>query len=102
MPLIGALQPPVDRTLLEPLARFVDGLLVAIKRGMAPLAEVLRAQAPTSVGRQALLLEAGGRKEITMMVTSVERHPSTGSPGDLADVPVKAWHPAQSKRSMTR
>ena len=33
-----------DRTRLEPLARFLDGMAVAIERG-TPLADVLRAQA---------------------------------------------------------
>ena len=54
-----------------PLARFVDGLLVAIERG-TPLAEVLRAQAADvrEAGKRRLL-EAGGRKEIAMMVPVV-------------------------------
>ncbi|MGY1709295.1 type II secretion system F family protein [Geodermatophilus sp. SYSU D00758] len=60
-----------ERTSLEPLARFVDGLLVALERG-TPLAEVLRAQAADAreAGKR-LLLEAGGRKEIAMMVPVV-------------------------------
>ena len=47
---------------------FLQGLVVAIERG-TPLAEVLRAQAVDvrEVGKRALL-EAGGRKEISMMV----------------------------------
>ncbi len=62
-----------DRTSLEPLARFVDGLLVAIERG-TPLAQVLRAQAADvrEAGKRPLL-DAGGRKEIQLMVTSAER-----------------------------
>ncbi|MCV2490732.1 type II secretion system F family protein [Geodermatophilus sp. YIM 151500] len=70
-PLTEALQQLADRTSLEPLARFVDGLLVAIERG-TPLAEVLRAQAADvrEAGKRRLL-EAGGRKEIAMMVPVV-------------------------------
>ena len=51
--------------------RFVDGLLVAIERG-TPLAEVLRAQAADvrEAGKRRLL-EAGGRKEIGMMIPVV-------------------------------
>jgi tight adherence protein C len=71
MPLVEALQQVADRTSLDPLARFVDGLLVAIERG-TPLAEVLRAQAADvrEAGKRRLL-EAGGRKEIAMMVPVV-------------------------------
>ena len=71
LPLTEALQQVADRTSLEPLARFVDGLLVAIERG-TPLAEVLRAQAADvrEAGKRRLL-EAGGRKEIQMMVARV-------------------------------
>ncbi|WP_091942344.1 type II secretion system F family protein [Trujillonella endophytica] len=70
-PLTEALQEVADRTSLDPLARFVDGLLVAIERG-TPLAEVLRAQAADvrEAGKRRLL-EAGGRKEIAMMVPVV-------------------------------
>lgn len=58
----GRRRVPADRTSLDPLARFVDGLLVAIERG-APLAEVLRAQAADvrEAGKRRLL-EAGVRK----------------------------------------
>jgi tight adherence protein C len=71
VPLTDALQQMADRTSLDPLARFVDGLLVAIERG-TPLAEVLRAQAADvrEAGKRRLL-EAGGRKEIAMMVPVV-------------------------------
>jgi tight adherence protein C len=71
VPLIDALQQVADRTSLDPLARFIDGLLVAIERG-TPLAEVLRAQAADvrEAGKRRLL-EAGGRKEIAMMVPVV-------------------------------
>jgi tight adherence protein C len=71
VPLVDALQQLADRTSLDALARFVDGLLVAIERG-TPLAEVLRAQAADvrEAGKRRLL-EAGGRKEIQMMVPVV-------------------------------
>jgi len=60
-----------DRTRLEPLSRFLDGMAVAIERG-TPLADVLRAQAADvrALGKRQLL-EAGGRKEIAMMVPVV-------------------------------
>ena len=71
VPLVDALQQVADRTSLDALSRFVDGLLVAIERG-TPLAEVLRAQAADvrEAGKRRLL-EAGGRKEIAMMVPVV-------------------------------
>jgi tight adherence protein C len=69
--LVDALQAVADHTSLDALARFIDGLLVAIERG-TPLAEVLRAQAADvrEAGKRRLL-EAGGRKEIAMMVPVV-------------------------------
>ena len=70
-PLVEALERLRDDTGLEPLARFVDGVVVAIERG-TPLAEVLRAQA-TDVGEagKRALLEAGGQREIAMMIPVV-------------------------------
>lgn len=70
-PLLEALTNLRDRTRLEPLARFLDGMAVAIERG-TPLADVLRAQAADvrALGKRQLL-EAGGRKEIGMMVPVV-------------------------------
>jgi tight adherence protein C len=68
---VTALEGMAARTSLPALARFVDGMAIAVERG-TPLAEVLRAQA-TDVreeGRRALL-EAGGRKEIAMLVPVV-------------------------------
>ncbi len=69
--LVQALQGIANRTSLPPLARFVDGVAIAVERG-TPLAEVLRAQAVDvrEAGKRALL-EAGGRKEIAMMVPVV-------------------------------
>jgi tight adherence protein C len=70
-PVVTALESMAARTSLPALARFVDGMAIAVERG-TPLADVLRAQA-TDVreeGRRALL-EAGGRKEIAMLVPVV-------------------------------
>lgn len=68
---VQALERLADRTSLPVLARFVDGVAVAVERG-TPLADVLRAQAADvrEAGKRALL-EAGGRKEIAMMVPVV-------------------------------
>jgi tight adherence protein C len=69
--IVAALEGMAARTSLPALARFVDGMAIAVERG-TPLADVLRAQA-TDVreeGRRALL-EAGGRKEIAMLVPVV-------------------------------
>jgi tight adherence protein C len=62
-PITRALTEVAELTTLEPFARFVQGLVVAIERG-TPLAAVLRAQAidVCEIGKRALL-EAGGRKE---------------------------------------
>ena len=66
-----ALQGLADRTGLASLRRFVDGVVIAVQRG-TPLADVLRAQAQDvrEEGRRSLM-EAGGRKEIAMMVPVV-------------------------------
>ncbi len=70
-PLVQALQSMSERTSVEPLARFVDGLIIAIERG-TPLADVLRAQAgDVRETRKRALLESGGRREIAMMVPMV-------------------------------
>jgi tight adherence protein C len=70
-PLTSALTAVADTTTLEPFARFVQGLVVGIERG-TPLADVLRAQAvDVRELRKRALLEAGGRKEISMMVPVV-------------------------------
>jgi tight adherence protein C len=68
---VTALEVMAARTSLPALARFVDGMAIAVERG-TPLAEVLRAQAADvrEEGRRALL-EAGGRKEIAMLVPVV-------------------------------
>lgn len=70
-PLGRALERMADRTSLPSIARFTDGVSVAVERG-TPLAEVLRAQAQDAreVGRRALM-ETGGQKEVLMMVPVV-------------------------------
>ncbi len=67
----AALQGVADRTGLVSLARFVDGIIVAVERG-TPLGEVLRAQAQDvrETGRRTIM-EEGGKKEIAMMVPVV-------------------------------
>jgi tight adherence protein C len=69
--LVQALEGLAARTSLSSLARFMDGVVVAVARG-TPLAEVLRAQAQDvrELGRRRLM-EAGGKKEIAMMVPVV-------------------------------
>jgi tight adherence protein C len=70
-PITRALAELAEQTTLEPFTRFLQGLVVAIERG-TPLADVLRAQAMDvrEAGKRALL-EAGGRKEISMMIPVV-------------------------------
>ena len=70
-PLTTALQALADRTGLAALARFAEGVAVAVERG-SPLADVLRAQAQDvrEEGRRALM-QTGGRKEVLMMVPVV-------------------------------
>jgi len=69
--LVQALEGIARRTSLAPLARFVDGVAVAVERG-TPLADVLRAQAVDvrEAGKRQLL-ESAGRREIAMMVPVV-------------------------------
>jgi tight adherence protein C len=69
--LVQALDGIARRTSLAALARFVDGVAIAVERG-TPLAEVLRAQAVDvrEAGRR-VLLESAGRREIAMMVPVV-------------------------------
>ncbi|WP_298251542.1 type II secretion system F family protein [uncultured Arthrobacter sp.] len=70
-PLVEALQEFSRRTRLAPLARFVDGITVAVQRG-TPLADVLRAQAQDvrDLAKRDLM-ESAGKKEIAMMVPLV-------------------------------
>ncbi|MCR6491653.1 type II secretion system F family protein [Cellulomonas sp. P24] len=70
-PLTGALEGLADRTEVAALTRFAEGVAIAVERG-TPLADVLRAQAQDvrEAARRALM-EAGGRKEVAMMVPVV-------------------------------
>nr|WP_246242151.1 type II secretion system F family protein [Flexivirga aerilata] len=66
-----ALQGLADRTGLPSLARFVDGIVIAVERG-TPLADVMRAQAQDARdASKQQLLELGGRRELLMMVPVV-------------------------------
>ncbi|TWP35298.1 type II secretion system F family protein [Leekyejoonella antrihumi] len=66
-----ALQGLADRTGLPSLARFVDGIVVAVERG-TPLADVMRAQAQDARdASKQQLIELGGQREILMMVPVV-------------------------------
>ena len=69
--LVQALDGIARRTSLAPLARFVDGIAIAVERG-TPLADVLRAQAVDvrEAGKRTLL-ESAGKREIAMMVPVV-------------------------------
>lgn len=66
-----ALQSLADRSGLPGLARFVDGIVIAVERG-TPLADVMRSQAQDvrEQGRRAVM-EEGGRREIAMMTPVV-------------------------------
>ncbi|MBV9485881.1 MAG: type II secretion system F family protein [Frankiaceae bacterium] len=69
--IVAALEQMAARTTVPALARFVDGMAIAVERG-TPLAAVMRAQATDAreEGRRALMA-AGGRKEIAMLVPVV-------------------------------
>lgn len=70
-PLSVALERLAGRTDAAAVARFADGVAVAVERG-APIAEVLRAQAQDArdTARRDLL-ELGGKKEVSMMLPVV-------------------------------
>ncbi len=70
-PVARALDEMAARTGVPVVARFAEGMAVAVERG-TPLADVLHAQAADvrEAGRRALI-ESGARKEILMMVPVV-------------------------------
>lgn len=70
-PIAGAFDALASRTGVTSIARFAEGLAVAVERG-TPLVDVLHAQAADvrDSGRRELI-EAGGRKEVTMMIPVV-------------------------------
>jgi tight adherence protein C len=70
-PLVRSLDRLAERTGLIALARFADGLAIALERG-TPLADVLRAQAgDIREASRRDLIESGARREIAMMIPVV-------------------------------
>lgn len=70
-PISGAFDALAARTGVSSIARFAEGLAIAVERG-TPLVDVLHAQAADvreSARRE--LIEAGGRKEVAMMLPVV-------------------------------
>ncbi|MFC5677801.1 type II secretion system F family protein [Aeromicrobium endophyticum] len=70
-PISGAFDALAARTGVSSIARFAEGLAIAVERG-TPLVDVLHAQAADvreSARRE--LMEAGGRKEVAMMLPVV-------------------------------
>jgi tight adherence protein C len=70
-PIADAFDALAARTGVSSIARFAEGLAIAVERG-TPLVDVLHAQAADvreSARRE--LIEAGGRKEVTMMIPVV-------------------------------
>lgn len=71
VPLPVALSSMANRTQVPAISRFTDGVSTAIERG-TPLAQVLRSQAEDArEGEHQMLMEIGGKKEITMMIPVV-------------------------------
>ncbi|KAA1378292.1 type II secretion system F family protein [Aeromicrobium fastidiosum] len=70
-PIADAFDALAARTGVTSIARFAEGLAIAVERG-TPLVDVLHAQAADvrESGRRELI-EAGGRKEVTMMIPVV-------------------------------
>ncbi len=70
-PIAVAFDALAARTGVSSIARFAEGLAIAVERG-TPLVDVLHAQAADvrESGRRELI-EAGGRKEVTMMIPVV-------------------------------
>jgi len=70
-PFTTAMEDLAARVPLPQVARFVDGLVVAVERG-TPLADILRAQAgDVREQHKRQLIEAGGQKEVYMLVPVV-------------------------------
>lgn len=71
MPIADAFDALAARTGVTSIARFAEGLAIAVERG-TPLVDVLHAQAADvrESGRRELI-EAGGRKEVAMMIPVV-------------------------------
>ena len=70
-PVASAFDDYAGRTGLPVVARFAEGIAVAVERG-TPLAEVLHAQAgDVREARRRALIESGARREVAMMVPVV-------------------------------
>lgn len=70
-PFATAMERLTGRVPIQQVVRFVDGMVVAVERG-TPLADVLRAQAQDVREQQKReLLQAGGKKEVYMLVPVV-------------------------------
>lgn len=91
--IVVALEHLTARTGVQPVARFADGLAVAIERG-TPLVDVLHAQAADvrESGRRELI-ESAGRREIAMMIPVVF--------GQLPVVLVFAFYPGLVALNLT-
>ena len=71
VPMVTALDGLAARTGLAVIARFADGLAVALARG-TPLVDVLAAQAAdVREAAKRALIETGARKEVVMMVPAI-------------------------------
>jgi hypothetical protein len=84
-PFTTAIERLAVRVPVPAVVRFVDGLVVAVERG-TPLGDVLRAQA-ADVREQHKrdLIEAGGRREVLMLVPSSIGLEASGAPSATAD-----------------
>jgi len=92
MPFTLAMERLARRVPVPQVVRFVDGLVVAVERG-TPLADVLRAQASDiREQRKRELIEAGGRKEVYMLV------PTSIGLCDSLRLPLLQIAPAQRQR----
>jgi tight adherence protein C len=70
-PIAGAFDALAARTGVSSIARFAEGLAIAVERG-TPLVDVLHAQAAdVRESSRRELMEAGGRKEVAMMLPVV-------------------------------
>lgn len=77
IPLATGLAGVARRTSALGIARFVEGVIVALERG-TPLADVLRAQAQDArEASRAELVETAGKKEVLMMAPLVNTYPYT-------------------------
>src|SRR4029079_7196765 len=84
VPIVTALDGLARRTGLAVVARFAEGLAVALSRG-TPLVDVLAAQAAdVREAAKRALIETGARKEVLMMVPVIS---------ELASLPARVMRP---------